>query len=60
MATLIAKTLPKYGSKILKPGDRFEVEDERHIQTLILSHKAELAKDDEKRTYKRRDMKAEQ
>lgn len=57
MATLIAKTLSQYNGKVLKPGDRFEVEDERHIRTLILSRKAELS--EAKRTYKRRDMVAE-
>ena len=60
MPTLVSVSLKTYAGKVLKPGQRFEVEDEGHVKTLLLSRKAELAKDEEgKRTYRRRDLTAE-
>ena len=61
MTTMIAKTLPYYGTKVLKTGDRFDVEDESHVRVLEVTGKAERAPDepeDTKRKYRRRDMTA--
>lgn len=60
MTTMISTGLDRYDGKVLKLGQRFDVADERHVRTLQLARKAKLAETDEaKRTYRRRDMKAE-
>lgn len=51
MHHMISTGLKTYGGKPLKKGQRFEVEDERHVRTLETSHLAKKApadKNDEK------------
>ena len=60
MPTMVARDLKSYAGKPLKPGQKFEVEDEKHVRTLTLSRKAELVEvEDSKRRYRRRDITAE-
>lgn len=57
---MVAQERFPYRQRMLEPGEEFEVESEVQAVVLRMSGKARDKDDDKKRTYRRRDMKAEQ